>query len=168
MFNFFRWWETPFPLIYKFDHLLMGKIHFTNLKIGTFNFLRYSHWRNWKVRPIFKLKCRKYTKTILKRLNFIQGMASAKILMFLVNISLSKSFVKNSECVKMWLTDEQETGTNLYKRRLSDGLFAIGRKRFLKTLHYQKFWWKIRFCILWKILDKLSKVQGNRSLERCT
>ena len=36
----------------------------------------------------------------------------------------------------MWLTDEQETGTNLYKRRLSDGLFAIGRKRFLKTLHY--------------------------------
>ena len=38
----------------------------------------------------------------------------------------------------MWLTDEQETDTNLYKRRLSDGLFAIGRKRFVKTL--QKFW----------------------------
>ena len=60
--------------------------------------------------------------------------------MLLVNFSLGKSFVKNSECVKMWLTDEQETDTNLYKRRLSDGLFAIGRKRFVKML--QKFYLK--------------------------
>ena len=60
-------------------------------------------------------------------------MASAKILMLLVNISLGKSFVKKSECVKMSLTVVDETGTNLYKRPLSDGLFAIGRKRFFKT-----------------------------------
>ena len=67
-------------------------------------------------------------------------MRRSTVLMLLVNFSSGKSFVQNSECVKMWLTDEQETDTNLYKRRLSDGLFAIGRKRFVKTLHYQKIW----------------------------
>ena len=61
--------------------------------------------------------------------------------MLLVSFSLGKSFVQNSECVKMWLTDEQNelTDTNIYKRRLSDGLFAIGRKRFLKILDSRHF-----------------------------
>ena len=135
----------------------MGKIHFTNLKFGTFNFLRYSHRRNWKVRPIFRLKCRKYTKAILKRLNFIQGMANVKLLMFLVNISLGKSFVKNSECVKMWLTDEQATDTNLYKRRLSDGLFAIGRKDFSRHFIIKNSGEKLDFIFFERFLINFRK-----------
>ena len=84
------------------------------------------------------LGCIARNTQIVAVLNFIKGMRKSTVLMLLVNFSSGKSFVKNSECVKMWLTDEQETDTNLYKRRLSDGLFAIGRKRFVKTL--QKFW----------------------------
>ena len=81
------------------------------------------------------LGCIARNTQIVAVLNFIKGMRKSTVLMLLVNFSSGKSFVKNSECVKMWLTDEPETDTNLYKRRLSDGLFAIGRKRFVKTLH---------------------------------
>jgi len=38
LFNFFRWWETPFPLVYKSDHLLMAKntiFRVSSLKILT-------------------------------------------------------------------------------------------------------------------------------------
>ena len=56
------------------------------------------------------------------------------ITMLLANVSMGKSFVRSPECVKLWLTDEHQTESNMFLRRLSDGLFAIGRKRFVKTL----------------------------------
>ena len=61
-------------------------------------------------------------------------MKKIAIILLFINISLGKTFVRSPQCAKMWLTDENQKESNMFLRRLSDGLFAIGRKRFVKTL----------------------------------